>query len=65
MGCCFEPQPRVTLCSGLAKNAGAVSLPTHTMVLPLPVMNTALKSLPPASISCCFSAASSGKLHID
>lgn len=48
--------------SGSLRKAGGRSLPTHTMVLPLPVMNTDWNALPPSCISLCFSAASSGRV---
>mmetsp|Transcript_26002 Transcript_26002/g.56693 ORF Transcript_26002/g.56693 Transcript_26002/m.56693 type:complete len:286 (-) Transcript_26002:304-1161(-) len=46
----------------LDRKAGCESEPMHTMVLPLPVMKTALKADPPSFCSCCFRVSSSGRL---
>lgn len=51
--------------AGSERNAGRSCEPIPTMVLPLPVMKTALKLLPLSVCSRCLSSSSSGSLRID
>ncbi len=50
-------------CCCSRSHAGGLSEPTHTMVLPLPVMNTAEKRPSLSSSKRVFSSISSGSLH--